>query len=315
MAVRGGHVVEVFPASSSKWAQPLNAVERARLLHAAESVGRIETRQGTDATLNGTGFVVAQGVIATNCHVLREIAQQSAGGAWALKPGLLEIDFSDSSMHEPVHEYTIQSIAGYPESQFLDVALLRVAPTSKTGGRPLPGPLPVTRTIIQRQWQTDQLLIDVIGYPDLDNLVGDQMTQNMFRRVRESGDYAKLLSPGAVTGVDTHGRLDFLNHVASTHPGESGAPVVDRETGAVVGIHYCCSSTDVPQSMSPLACSSQLLSDRDNNEALSSWTVVADSVLGPLLKDVAAGSLFFTRPAGRPASRGGEASTRRQALP
>ncbi len=303
LPLRNGDFVNVFPASRSPWAPPLSADQRSRLLKAAASVGRIETRGVVSTALNGTGFVIAPGIVATNCHVLRGIAAQTDGGTWVLRPGTLDVDFSDGASHDARKEYRIQGIEAYPTMQFLDVAFLRVAQVSNDGGEALPPPLKLARARIQRQWKTEQLPIDVIGYPDLVNLVGDDLTKRMFRSIRESGNSGKLLSPGAVTGVDSHGTLDFLNHIASTHSGESGSPVIDRTTGTVVGIHYCCASSDVPQSISPLACSSQLLSDRDNNEALSSWTVAADAKLGVFLKgDPAAGrgaagvSRIFRRP-------------------
>lgn len=40
----------------------------------------------------------------------------------------------------------------------------------------------------------------------------------------------------------------------------------------------------MPAQLNTLNCSSQRLSDRNNNEALSTWTVVADDRLAPLFR-------------------------------
>jgi V8-like Glu-specific endopeptidase len=277
-----GGLDPVFPASRHPWGRSLTPEEIARLMTAARSVGRIEETNNTPR-LYGSAFVVGDGLIATNCHVLRQIAERT-GDNWNVANNRFRIDFGELSGHNGEREFAILGIAGYPTTQFLDVALLRVQTTSTAGNQKLPAPLAIARSALSRDWAAQQLLVGVIGYPDLLNLAEtDTLTAKTYRRIWESGDRAKMLSLGAVTGVDKHEGLDFLNHVASTHRGQSGSPVIDRETGRVVGVHYCCSATDVPQSTNPLTCSSQLVSDRNNNEAVSAWTVAGDRIVGPLL--------------------------------
>jgi V8-like Glu-specific endopeptidase len=272
--------VDVFP---NRILAPVpTGPEAARLLKAAESVGRIEVA-GRAGDHEGTAFVVAPGIVATNCHVLRQIARQDAGGAWTLAPAASSdgyiVDFGYGPDHESAREFRIESIAAYSAVSYLDVALLRVSATNASGA-PLPDALPMRREAIAERLSATPLGVAVIGYPSLTNLVGDRMTQTMFRTVRErAGAHSRLLSPGQVIGIDRHSTIDFLDHIASTHAGQSGAPVIDVATGQVVGVHSCCKLPGLPQTTDPLACSSQRLSDRANNKAISSWTAVADAAL------------------------------------
>jgi V8-like Glu-specific endopeptidase len=240
--------------------------------------------------LKGTGFVIGEGLIATNCHVLRKIARPEGNG-WTLAGPAL-IDFADSAEHEPAREFRIEGIQAFPQVPYLDVAILRVAATSSNGANRLPARLRVQRTPFEIIEGQPDRLVAVIGYPDLDDVsLADPLTQNVYRRLREVGTVAQTLSLGAITGIDRHQGIDFVDHAASTHMGQSGSPVIDRNTGAVVAVHYCCANPNAPPDPSPLACSSQGLSDRENNEAVSMWTVVRDPILGPLFPLDAAASI------------------------
>lgn len=277
-----GGLAPAFPASVHPWGRALDVSETARMLTAAQSVGRIESGDASPV-LRGTAFVAGPGLIATNCHVLRLIAEPS-GNAWALTRTSVQIDFAEGSAHNQEREFRIEGIAAFPTAPYLDVALLRVATTSLGGNKPLPPPLPLRRTPLAAGSPAQSTLVGVIGYPNLANFTStDRLTEQTFLRIRESGDRAKTLSLGAVLGIDSHEGIDFIDHVASTHTGHSGSPVVDRATGDVIGVHYCCAVRGALPLVSPLACSSQLLSDRENNEAVSSWTVARDRLTGPLL--------------------------------
>jgi hypothetical protein len=263
--------------------------EAAIALRVSRSVGRIEV-DGQSAHV-GTAFVVGNGMVATNCHVLRKIVAQAADGQWKLATaGTTVIDFGDMRVHRPSEEYVIQGIAGFSTTRFFDVAVLRVAPKSRAGNQDLPAGLPLRAVKLDRDWASNPLRVGVVGYPDLTNLSGDDLTRTMFRTVRESGlDNVKLFSPGLVVGVDSYVSIEFLEHVASTISGQSGSPVIDRATGEVVGIHYCCAEPGAPQQLDPLDCSSQRMSDRVNNQAVSSWAALADATVGPLLARPPAG--------------------------
>ncbi len=283
IVVRQGNFVEAFPNRQLPAAAIPTGAEAAIALRVTRSVGRIET-DGQSAHA-GTAFVVGNGLVATNCHVLRKIVVPAAGGQWALAtPGSAVIDFGDTRTHSRSEEYMIQGIAGFSSTRFFDVAVLRVAPKSREGDRDLPAGLPLHAMKLDRDWTNNPLRVGVVGYPDLTNLTGDEMTQTMFRTVRESGpDNVKLFSPGLVVGVDSYVSIEFLEHIASTISGQSGSPVIDRVTGEVVGIHYCCAEPGAPQQLDQLDCSSQRMSDRANNQAISTWTSLADRTVGPLL--------------------------------
>lgn len=286
--VRDEGFQEVFPDRRLDAAALPAGAEAARTLERARSVGRIERDDGGMRHI-GTAFVVGDGLLATNCHVLRAMLDPAVDrgrpdGDLRLA-GRFLVDFGDPAKHDPEGEYEIEGVAGYSRTRFMDVAVLRVAAKSRSGSRGLPPRIPLRRQPMTSITRQQPLAIGVLGYPDLLNLDDtDQDTQDTFRRIRErAGARAKVFSPGMVVGLDENGTIVFLDHVASTHRGQSGSPVLDRQTGEAVGIHFCCTEPGRPESVDPLACSSERLSDRRNNEAVSAWSVVSDALLGRIL--------------------------------
>jgi hypothetical protein len=287
ITLSGGKLLDAFGEPRAPAAAIPTGPAATLMLLRSLSVGRIEL-QGERRTHVGTGFVVGPGLVATNCHVLRAMASRRSDGQWELKSDpsgrRYQIDFGDARAHDPEREYAIESVVAYPRTRFLDVALLRAATRSSVGDHDLPMPIPLRTARMVRDWSREPLPVAVIGYPDLLNLSGDDTTQAVFRQIRESGDdYVKLLSPGFAVGLDPHDGIDFLDHVASTHAGESGSPVLDRSMGEAIGVHFCCALPGLPPTIDPLECSSEGVSDRTNNEAISTWSAASDPMLhGPL---------------------------------
>lgn len=274
---------DVFTGRTLELAAVPTGAEAELMQRRARSVGRIE-RDGDSKELIGTGFVVGDGLVATNCHVLRRLlaADKAAGGPLA---GRFLVDFGERSDHVAAQEYVIEGVAGQPATRYLDVAFLRVATKSVAGARALPDSIPLRRTRPEPAWPKGVPRIAVIGYPDLANVEdADPLTQATFRRIRErAAGVAKVLSPGEIVGLDQQGGIEFLDHIASTHQGQSGSPVLDRATGEAVGIHFCCTRPGLPPALDSLECSSQRLSDRRNNEAVSAWSAASNDALRPLL--------------------------------
>ena len=207
----------------------------------AASVGRIGVPGLPQVPYAGTGFMVAEDVVMTNCHVAMVFSQSGPDG-WSFQPGLQpDLAFVDDpdahrAIGGPPTPVQIDDVIGiHPQ---LDLALLRVA-SPDGAGEPLrlmsgdPGPLH-GRTLY------------VLGYPAPDYRNDRTIQRSIF------GDryFVKRLQPGAAmppppdaitrmepcsSGAEPH---DVMFHDASTLGGNSGSCVVDLETNKVIGLHF-----------------------------------------------------------------------------
>jgi S1-C subfamily serine protease len=189
------------------------------------SVGRIQLTGHPRYEWVGTGFMVAEDLVMTNGHVVREFALPK-GKKWEIDPPItVTIDFNVELGSTTPKEYRIPSIIGvHPE---LDLALLRVeAPTRA----PMPPPLRVSSS--RKLWRKGRDVY-IVGFPASDPGRNDpRVMSRIFNDIYE----VKRLQPGRVRkGFPSKKRFD---HDCSTLGGNSGSCVVDLETNLVVGLHY-----------------------------------------------------------------------------
>jgi endonuclease G, mitochondrial len=205
---------------------------------AAMSVGRIGVRGLPQIPYAGTGFLVAEDAVMTNCHVARVFAQSGSDGDWSFQAGLgAHLDFVEDPDAQPTPGgVRIDDVIGIHPA--LDLALLRITPAGGSA-KPLtlmardPGPL-AGRNLY------------VLGYPAPDYRNNAAVQRSIF------GDryFVKRLQPGAAmapppgatiqmepcsTGAEPD---DVMFHDASTLGGNSGSCVVDLDSNQVIGLHF-----------------------------------------------------------------------------
>jgi Trypsin-like peptidase domain len=240
---------------------------RQRIRTAAMSVGRIGVPGLPQIPYAGTGFLVADDVVMTNCHVARVFSQLGPDGAWTFQSGLeVNLDFFEDpdarlTSVAPAASGGIEGVIGiHPD---LDLALLRVAPAEP--GHELARPLSVMSHDPQDVAGRD---IYVLGYPAPDYRSDAALRRSIF------GDryFVKRLQPGAVmeppenptirlvpcsTGAEPD---DVLFHDASTLGGNSGSCVIDLASDRVIGLHFAGKYMEY-------------------NEAVALWRLVDDPLL------------------------------------
>ena len=232
----------------------------------AMSVGRIGVPGLPQIPYAGTGFLVAEDAVMTNCHVARVFSQSGPDGDWSFQPGLeANLDFVEdpdaqrSDVASP-RSVRIEGVIGIHPA--LDLALLGVAREATNGvSRPLtimsrdPGPL-------------EGRNVYVLGYPAPDYRNDPAIQRSIF------GDryLVKRLQPGAAmappagatirmepcsSGAEQH---DVMFHDASTLGGNSGSCVVDLDSNQVIGLHFAGRYMEY-------------------NEAVALWRLVDDPLL------------------------------------
>lgn len=176
------------------------------------SIGRLDRASGQDPAV-GTGFLVADGVVMTNRHVLDDLSF----GAAELELGQAVIRFHQEygciDRMPPVPVTGVLAI--HPT---LDLALLRIEPSS----RPVPQFEPGTVAT-----STD---VATIGYPFKDDINNPLFADAVF-----GGKYGvKRAAIGEVMSATS----TRLFHDCSTLGGNSGSPLFSLATARIVGVHF-----------------------------------------------------------------------------
>jgi S1-C subfamily serine protease len=163
----------------------------------------------------GTGFLLPSGLFLTNHHVVTLLS----GGTDVINPGEAEVRF--------VQEYNAPDEAAVPVIEVCqfheeeDAAILRLERDPRLDGRK---PLSWSTAPLN---ESDQIV--VVGYPSLDTIRNPLFASTIFGGRLN----VKRLAPGEMIGS----RRGALYHDCSTLGGNSGSPLVDIKTGAVVGLH------------------------------------------------------------------------------
>jgi hypothetical protein len=221
----------------------------------------------------GTGFVIGPGMIATACHVLDYITDQNSVD---LSPTVwVKIDFSAAVQTHQA--YLVSGILGRGSMQGQDYAILAVSSASEDGAIGLPDPMTLGA-------DTNTQYVGVIGYPDFDGAAKacgpggtscDETNKWFSDFAQRNPGVIKIISPGRKTGDFSPHGFPILTYDAPTLEGQSGSPVIDLESGYVIGLHYCCTGYK-PNDDEPSCAKLQPISlgDKSDNEALSIKNIV-----------------------------------------
>lgn len=191
-------------------------------------VGKVEI-VGRDTKLRsdvGTAWMLTNSVAVTNRHVAEYFAYPVRRGRGRTEflpseltdSGRIEASVNFHAFHDakkPPHRVDVRAVV--MQRLGPDVALLLLAEEHDHA-------LPIDENVTGGQ------TIAVLGYPADDPYQPRELVARLF------GDQfgKKRLAPGFVKGVTAQ----VVKHDASTLGGNSGSPVVDVETGRVVGLHY-----------------------------------------------------------------------------
>lgn len=213
---------------SQVWRGRLDAAGE-RLLRAIRAVGRIVVDGQSEGPFFGTGFLVREDVIATNAHVAQAFAAPSRVGAGFDVLGdfggkmPVSIDFLGEDGRSDTFVVPVLDVLYVEMDQFPDLALLTV---DRTGRERFPEPLALS-PVPPRPGQR----VAAVGYPTHEiRLRYAELMRQIFGDVYDK----KRVAPGEVSGIEA----GHVLHDCSVLGGNSGSPLIDLETGQVVGIHH-----------------------------------------------------------------------------
>ncbi len=240
--VQDGGIDAALGPVGGVWRERL-ALARDCIRAACPSVGRISAHPDAPGHV-GTGWMVGDGLMLTNRHVL-ECLGAVVGGRWQLKEGCV-VDFLGEARRSRRFEFPLVGVhahsASRPRSGFdpasPDFAVLRL-PSRHRGSSP-PAPLP---TMAVDSGQADECEVFLVGYPGAPNRrswaslapAHRQAVQAMFGNLHG----VKRLSPGRCLGAVPGASPAPFRHDATTLGGSSGSPVLllGPDEPVALGLH------------------------------------------------------------------------------
>lgn len=211
------------------WVSLNDDVIKRRIASLLPLIGRVEVPSSPILPYAGTGFVVGQGLIATNRHVA-QLFSQGRGLTIRYRAGDAAIDFK-RQIDAPDDDRTAYLSVRAVEMihPYWDMALLRV------------DDLPTDR-MLRLSVKSPEELVDhnvvVIGYPARDERNDVALQDRIFNRTYN----VKRLQPGVIRArakiQSFENTVNALTHDASTLGGNSGSAVIEVESGEVVALHF-----------------------------------------------------------------------------
>ena len=211
------------------WVSLNGDVIKKRIASLLPLIGRVEVPSSPILPYAGTGFVVGQGLIATNRHVA-QLFSQGLGLTIRYRAGDAAIDFK-RQIDAPDDDRTAYLSVRAVEMihPYWDMALLRV------------DDLPTDRMLRLSVKSPEELLdhnVVVIGYPARDERNDVALQDRVFNRTYN----VKRLQPGVIRArakiQSFENTVNALTHDASTLGGNSGSAVIEVESGEVVALHF-----------------------------------------------------------------------------
>jgi len=220
---------ESYDDLDGPWVSLNDDVIKRRIASLLPLIGRVEVPSSPILPYAGTGFVVGQGLIATNRHVA-QLFSQGLGLTIGYRAGDAAIDFK-RQIDAPDDDRTAYLSVRAVEMihPYWDMALLRV------------DDLPTDRMLRLSVKSPEELLdhnVVVIGYPARDERNDVALQDRIFNRTYN----VKRLQPGVIRArakiQSFENTVNALTHDASTLGGNSGSAVIEVDTGEVVALHF-----------------------------------------------------------------------------
>ncbi|WP_294537064.1 serine protease [uncultured Rhodoblastus sp.] len=249
--------VDVDGADIGDWGMGLSRFEP-QIRKVVASVGRIDIPQ--QPWFEGTCFVVAEGLVLTNRHVLETIAAPNEAGGWILKwPDQTTVNFSGEFESAHATKFRIVGVAfAGPDAinrtvdfTHLDIAILKVDPGSDPGNV-FPPAVTFEKDSALPKRDRNLYVLGFPGQPYVWRLPGapgpGSETAQVIADTFKSRFGYKRLAPGALVAgpgeVLNDAKKWILAHDASTLGGNSGSCVVDLGVDGfrILGLHFAGAS-------------------------------------------------------------------------
>ncbi len=208
------------PSESKYWKDKFTAKQKGNIEKAAASVGHVMATDHPQLTYIGTAWKIAENIIVTNRHVAKELSIQDIDGKLKIDEHIgAKFDFSDEAVDPSQAKFNIVNVFNTEPANGVGVSFLKIALSE-------PEELDLAT-------DTDDLpdKVVAIGYPGRDRGAGgdSSIRDHIFGEEYN----IKRVSPSEKLEIE-NGKLE---HSCTTLGGSSGSPILDINTGRVVGLH------------------------------------------------------------------------------
>ena len=212
---------------------PLLNIYRKNIENAVHSVGIFEIVRNKKKYPSGTGWILSEDLVVTNKHVT-EVFCEKVGNKFRIKKGFEKITIDFNEEFDRVHDFEFKVLdvvhVERDETSLYnhtpDIAILRVEKVNSKGEK-LPPPL----ELYEEKLKVNQP-IAIVGFPSADYKLPIKR-KRIFNNIYD----VKRLQPGLIKKIKMLYDFDF-QHDCATLSGNSGSPVLDIQTGKVVGTHF-----------------------------------------------------------------------------
>jgi hypothetical protein len=229
-AERAGRIEGVHVITPTGRTQAGDASQKLAAL--ARSVGRLEASGGTAGEFWCTAFLVTPQLLLCPFHFAVKFANEEADGSWTIqKEARVRFDLADAAGDRVVER--VLGILRPPEHLDADGGTLSRAGLQQCWPvlLRLSEPAAASPLVIAREAPEAGQRVAVIGFPRSDARIPSDMFAEHF--MGSAGE--KHVMSGAV--LRSPGNSWTLDYDCFTADGTSGGPVVDLQTGAVLGMH------------------------------------------------------------------------------
>ncbi|MDY8134684.1 serine protease [Aquimarina sp. 2201CG5-10] len=218
------------------------------------AVGRIEITGDDRRNWIGTGWLLKNTcIVVTNKHVANKFASSNEDGTYKIRedwmgdPYRIRIDFKKEHATNEELEFDVKQVVYIPKGRELDIALLLIDDKNHRGNQ-LPEGLELSYKIPSFKEK-----IYVVGYPACfeDEVKRDEHFNSL------AG--VKQFAPGKFSKTRVHRYVYF--HDCTTWNGNSGSPLLDFDSGKVIGIHFAGDTENVKGFRTNYAVSGLILKD------------------------------------------------------
>lgn len=217
---------------SDEWRNRLTNL-RNHFTSISKAVGRIELVNHPSFSWVGTGWMYGDNYLITNRHVAKDFVYKKQDGQLSFQSfGTAVksyIDFKEENLSPVSSEFKITEIVYVSEEYEADIAIFKVRYTNEDGEN-----LPTERLELYNgdyNFSDENNYVGAIGYPAYDSRIPDANLMNsIFKGIYNK----KRFSPGKVNSFNDNKYL----HDCATLGGNSGSPIIESNTGKVVGLHF-----------------------------------------------------------------------------
>lgn len=202
------------------------------------SIGRVELRNHPSLKYVGTAWLISDDIVVTNAHVVEEFGEKNGDSfIFKVRRGRTigaTIDFQEEYGFPEERQFRVTKILniGDVRAGEADLAFLKI---NRIGSDNNGNQITLTASPLELDNNfSEGNSVVAIGYPAFDSRASEHGATSTVNEIFDFKYNYKRIAPGEVISKTA---IEF-GHDCSTLKGNSGSPIINIETGKVIGTHF-----------------------------------------------------------------------------